>query len=258
MILTLDIGNSRIKSAVFGQSGDLNLTDAWSVDDWSGIAKYATNQNIRFIIFSTVANEPPKAWLTELQKSGIRCEALTHKSPLPFHSQYRTMNTLGRDRIAALAGAIELLPGVDCLIADMGTCLTLDVLLQTETARASLGRSSTGKFPLFIGGNISPGLRMRLGAMHEGTQRLPLVSIQPLDQMLGLDTESALQHGGLGGMIYEIEGLFSRLCAKFPDLRLLITGGDAKIVQEHLKSTSLFQPHLVHYGLYQISTLYAA
>lgn len=168
------------------------------------------------------------------------------------------MDTLGRDRIAALAGAIELLPGTNCLIADMGTCLTLDLLIQSEDKLASSEMESNSGKAVFMGGNISPGLHMRLRAMHRDTKRLPMIEARPLDDMLGLDTSSALLHGGLGGMIYEIEGLFDRLSSNFTDLRLLITGGDARLVQKHLKPASLLQPHLVHYGLYQISTLYAA
>lgn len=193
-----------------------------------------------------------------MAKRGIPLKPLNHLSPLPFESRYRTMDTLGRDRIAALAGAIELLPGTNCLIADMGTCLTLDLLIQSEEKPASMSISSQSGKPVFMGGNISPGLRMRLRAMHRDTKRLPMVEPRSLDDIVGLDTSSALLQGGLGGMIYEIEGLFDRLSSNFTDLRLLITGGDARLVQKHLKPASLLQPHLVHYGLYQISTLYAA
>ncbi|MEM6396109.1 MAG: type III pantothenate kinase [Bacteroidota bacterium] len=255
MVLTLDIGNSRMKSAVFGRSGELLSTDTWNKDNWQQLASFATNQQVDFIIYSSVANEPPADWVAHLESLSISLEALSDKSPLPFDSNYRSMDTLGRDRIAAIAGAIELLPDTNCLIADMGTCLTMDLLIQKPNESPKVPKSQS---PTFMGGNISPGLQMRLKAMHEGTKRLPLVSVRAIGEELGLDTESALLHGGLGGLIYEIEGLYARLCAKFPDLRLLITGGDAHLVQVHLAPASLYQPHLVHYGLYKISTLYAA
>ena len=242
MRLTIDIGNTRLKTAAFTESGELVATKVWAPDDWTQLTDYATNLEARYLIYSSVANVPPTSWIDELKQAGRKVFALRNESPLPFQSQYLTMETLGQDRIAAVAGALELLPNTDCLVADAGTCLTLDVL------------TSAG---VYLGGNISPGLQMRLRAMHRDTGRLPLVKDDALLKPLGLSTETALRHGARGGMVYEIEGLFFRLREDYPDLRLLLTGGDSLQLQQWLQVPALVQPHLVHYGLYKILQLYA-
>ncbi|MEM7571856.1 MAG: type III pantothenate kinase [Bacteroidota bacterium] len=242
MRLTIDIGNTRLKTGAFTENGEFIAAKVWGPDDWAQLTEYATNLQARYIIYSSVANVPPSSWIVEREQAGQKVYALQNEGPLPFQTQYLTMETLGQDRIAAVAGALEMLPGTDCLIADAGTCLTLDVL------------TSAG---LYRGGNISPGLQMRLRAMHQDTGRLPLVSDAALQQPLGLSTETALRHGARGGLVYEIEGLFFRLRKDYPDLRLLLTGGNAPQLQQWLSVPALVHPHLVHYGLYKILQLYA-
>lgn len=242
MRLTIDIGNTRLKVGAFTTQGELCATEVLGADDWAQLTEYATNLQARYLIYSSVANVPPADWIADREQAGLQIFALQNEGPLPFQSEYLTMKSLGQDRIAAVAGALELLPEADCLIADAGTCLTLDLL----TAKA-----------VYRGGNISPGLHMRLQAMHQGTDRLPLVSDADLDQPLGLSTETALRHGGRAGLVYEIEGLFFRLQADYPDLRLLLTGGDAPRLQKWLQVPALVQPQLVHFGLHKILQLYA-
>ena len=124
---------------------------------------------------------------------------------------------------------------------DAGTCITLDLL------------DGEG---VYHGGNISPGLRMRLRAMHDFTARLPNPGIGPVDGPVGEATDAALRHGATLGTVYEIEGLFARLAPEFPGLHVLLTGGDAGWLNDQLTVPRTLCPHLVLRGLIQIQSTY--
>ena len=124
---------------------------------------------------------------------------------------------------------------------DAGTCATLDLVDANGT---------------YLGGNISPGLAMRLRAMHAFTARLPLVEVGETKGLVGLSTHAALRHGGLLGLVYEIEGLFNRLKKEHPSLELFITGGDGAWITSHLSVPCCFNPYLVLLGLNQILSNY--
>lgn len=239
----IDIGNSRIKTAAFLPNGEILEQQHFASNAWEEISSHLTNLQAKNIIYSSVANEPPSSWISQQLGQKRRIWALDGLGKLPFRSQYETMDTLGKDRVAALAGAMLLYPAMNCLIVDAGTCVTMDIL------------SADG---VFVGGNISPGLQMRLRAMHDYTARLPLVKTQNLGtSLLGKSTESALRQGGQGGLAYEIEGLYRRLVAEYPNLNVILTGGDATKISSHLMVAHTVQPSLVLQGLFKIMSFYA-
>ncbi len=237
---TLDIGNSRVKLARFsgGRLEDLH-TFAVEPATWTTLVETLTNHPVQNFIYSTVGATAPPARLLQLRRlvPGLVLE-LTETTPLPFQNDYTSPATLGKDRLAALAGALAHYPGQACLVVDAGTCVTMDLL------------TADGRF---IGGNISPGLQMRLRAMHEGTARLPLVEASgTLPDLLGTSTEGALRSGSIFGLQLEIEGLYARLRQKFGPLTLVLTGGDAPLLAS-LPETELFTlPNLVLDGLNEI------
>ncbi|HBE40453.1 MAG TPA: pantothenate kinase, partial [Bacteroidales bacterium] len=112
----------------------------------------------------------------------------THKSKLPFRNEYKTPETLGPDRLAAVAGAYSHFAGEEVLIIDAGTAITYDYL--------------SGKN--YKGGNISPGLSMRFRALHKFTDKLPLESVSGEYTFPGKNTADALKAGVITGVVYEI------------------------------------------------------
>lgn len=155
-------------------------------------------------------------------------------SPIDL-SAYATPATLGADRIAAMAGAAALHPGCDLLVVDCGTAITFD---RVDPA----GR--------FLGGNISPGLGMRLRALHAFTARLPEVGTDPAAPLWGLSTPQAMQAGALRGAVAEVLYYFS-LCPE--GTRLALTGGRAADICQYLTNLPLdIDPLLVLRGLNHI------
>ncbi len=238
--LVIDIGNSGTKAACF-RGNELELpVHRLAPDDWEGLDGLATNPGVKNIIYSTVANVPPDRWIDKWKSAGLGIYTLDRKRTLPFASDYLSPETLGQDRIAVVAGTKGLFKTA-CLVVDAGSCLTLDLV------------EADGRYR---GGNISPGVNMRLRAMHEGTARLPLVLPSGIREHLGLSTETALRHGGLLGVVYETEGLFQRLRERYPDLQLVLTGGDAPLLLPHFSISVHHSPQLVLYGLNQILSTY--
>ena len=121
------------------------------------------------------------------------------------------LNCLRADRLAAVMGAQSLLPHRTVLVIDAGTCITFDLLL------------SNGHY---LGGNISPGLDMRLRAMHEFTARLPLISAEGENPDYGYDTITALRSGAKSGIRLEIMGYLAQVRAEYPDACAFLTGGN--------------------------------
>jgi type III pantothenate kinase len=252
--LAIDIGNTAIKMAVFRDGAVIGPLVRLTKQEWEVADRLVTNHEVKNIIYSTVANVPPTRWIDKWNDVGIPVLELTAGLPLPFTSDYLTMETLGKDRIAAVAGSLALpasaapataplkvLPAR--LIVDAGTCITLDLI---DGQRR------------YLGGNISPGVRMRLRAMHEMTARLPLIDPAPgpARQRVGRTTETALRHGGQLGAVYEVEGFYRRLLTDYPDLELVLTGGDAELLASDLNVPCVIYPNLVLFGLHQILSYY--
>lgn len=235
--LVLDIGNTRTKAAIFHHR-EMVRKAAWESVSPAQLLDFTYNQNIGNVILSAVANVEPEVaqWL----KDRFPCLTLSHDTPLPFCLTYSTPQTLGKDRIAAIAGAFDRFPGRNCLVIDAGTCIKYDVL------------TAAGEFP---GGNIAPGLDMRLKAMHHFTARLPLTDKkdwQGKSYWLGESTRDALLNGGLLGALLEAEG-FIRLCRqRFHPLKVILTGGDADFFAKNLKTKIFADPDLVLVGLNKI------
>lgn len=241
----IDIGNTRIKGAAFAQ-GQIIEDSIRNFDHsaWSDIYREITNHSAKNLIYSTVANVPPSILLHKLQSEGRKVHQLNHRSPLPFVNHYESPETLGKDRVAAVAGAVADFAEEACLVVDAGTCMTIDYV------------NSNGEY---LGGSISPGLRMRLLAMNQQTARLPLVEPDGATnlQILGTTTEKALLSGGVLGVVAEINGVFHRLSEQQQLDHILLTGGDAPTISQYLQLPHKLLPNLVLTGLNKILTLYA-
>lgn len=237
MNLAIDIGNSRIKLGLFeaGKMVEKLVWDTWRPE---ALLDLATNQGVKNIIFSSVAKVLPPP--VELQmREQFFLLLLNNQTPLPFKNQYRTPHTLGIDRLAAVAGAQALFPGINCLVIDAGTCITYEML----TAQGE-----------YLGGNIAPGIRLRLQAMHTFTARLPEVHQGPTEHWIGYSTESAMQNGAQWGLSFEIEGAIEQFSAHFAPLQVILTGGDAEFLAEMMKSKIFVHSDLVLIGLNKILT----
>ena len=158
-------------------------------------------------------------------------------TPLPVKIEYGTPETLGRDRIAGVVGAFYEKPDCNVLIIDAGTAITYDLLLKPG---------------IFAGGNIAPGVKMRLKALHHFTGKLPLIEKIGDFPLMGTNTETAIRAGVIQGILFEIEGYIRKLKTVYPDLFIFLTGGDAFLLAEKLKTPIFVDKNIVLKGLNRI------
>ena len=117
---------------------------------------------------------------------------------------------------------------------DLGTAITYDVV----TANGC-----------YIGGNIAPGITMRLEALHNYTSRLPLVEATGHCPLWGEDTTTAIRSGVLNGVIGEIYH-YKKQLSQSPVV--ILTGGNATLIGPMLDFTPEIDHHLVTRGLNSI------
>jgi len=231
MNVVIDAGNSSLRFAWFRGRELVNLVSLpldgvieWPVPDELG--------KVEHVLLSSVV-DVPEAWKSSINKSGSLIE-LTSATALPLINLYRSPQTLGSDRIANACGAAALFPCRDVLVVDAGTCLKFDLV------------TAQGEYP---GGSISPGLKMRFEALHQGTGRLPLLRPAESAPLTGFDTETSMQSGILNGMCAEIEGIIADYRQRYPGIEVLLTGGDGPFFLNHLKTSIFAAPSITLQGL---------
>lgn len=230
----LDIGNSKVKGFV-SQNGGLQALSHNGTEPQDALLQALADKEIRSGIVCAVGkvdDDLKKA----LQNAAFPLLWLDCKTPLPLTNGYGAPETLGMDRLAGAAGALAKWPGRNVLVIDAGTCITYDLLTADGT---------------FRGGNIAPGLQMRLQTMHKGTARLPL----PKDSgqwppLTGRNTAEALLGGALWGIKAEAESYIRWLENDWENLQVVLTGGDGpKFEQKINRKGILYDGNLVAQGL---------
>lgn len=238
MNLCVDIGNTRIKLGVFDER-NMVYYDVVDREAYKEIEAVLSKYTISRTIISSTQGIVT-SFEEVLSTYDLSPRYLSSELKLPFKNTYRTPKTLGKDRIAVAAAAMGLFPNQNVLIVDTGTCVTYDVVDAEGT---------------YHGGNISPGWRMRHKAMHAFTTSLPELETKQNKFVLGKDTTSAIQNGAFYGLAYEIEMYIRELGIRFPDLIVILSGGDANIFGEAINSKIFVRPNLVLEGLNEIIQL---
>ena len=239
MNLIIDIGNTSIKLARFQSSGSI-LVDITVIENNNILElQHFLGQliGIQYAMVSSVT-PVPNVLIDFLQKKVPHYISFNLTTPLPITNLYATPETLGSDRLAPMVSAQKQFPNQNVLVIDAGTCIKFNLL----TAKGE-----------FLGGAISPGLSMRFQALNHYTAKLPL--IQPdsdYTAFIGNDTKTSILSGVQEGLIGELNhqiGLYQR---EFPDLMLILTGGDAPFFVNRLKKQIFVDPYIVLRGLNEI------
>lgn len=233
--LAIDIGNTRLKWGLF-EGKELRETGAGEAENLENLFAEANNQNIKNVILSNVGKELKKD-LEKRFRDRYFFINLDQNTPLPFRNAYKSPGSLGKDRLAAIAGAAHYFPGEHALVIDIGTAITFDYL------------SADG---CFEGGNISPGMAMRYQGMYLFTARLPLIETTAVAEFWGQDTKAAMESGVINGILFEIEGYIRYLEDRLTDFKILLTGGGADYFAKKLKSEIFVDHNLVLTGLNKI------
>lgn len=241
MNLCIDQGNSRTKVAIIGEEGKLVHTFIFKSFTSSDVERLFSLYPITNSIISSVINIEP-AIVNSLNRLSKHFILFDHNTPIPIRNGYDTPQTLGQDRLAAAVGAVSLSPSEDLLIIDAGSAITYDYVSADGT---------------FFGGNIAPGIKMRLTMLNRLTKKLPLVEVEEseLIPLFGRNTRDAIAAGVVRGVAYEVKGYMRTLADRGQHFQTFLTGGNAPYILNNVRSHGKRQyaihheKHLVLIGL---------
>ncbi len=221
MVLTIDVGNTRIKAAVFEENTALEIFTFEKKQLLEKIEKILKKfPKCSNLVVASVGSIEKQSFLN-FEKQ-LKVHFFTHEDGFPFHNKYATPKTLGIDRMILAAGATLKFPKQNRLVIDAGTCITYDFIDENDN---------------YLGGAISPGLRLRYESMHNFTARLPLLTLEAPNSYIGNSTTQAMHSGVVNGFVYEIDGFIDDYRRDFSNFIIILTGGDADFLAKRLKNT---------------------
>lgn len=233
MNLIVDVGNTFVKFAVF-QNDELIHKVSFKLSKFKKEFKKLKRDfpKLKTAIISSVGRLSKEE--IEIVKEELEVLELNHKIKLPFKNLYKTPKTLGVDRIALVSASVNQFPDNNVLIIDAGTCITYDFVNEKNE---------------YLGGAISPGIRLRYHALHNLTANLPLLDKNQPESIIGNSTESSIHSGVVMGVVKEIDGVIDQYKAEHQDLTVILTGGDANFLSNQLKNSIFANSNFLLEGL---------
>jgi len=237
MQLVIDVGNTRVKAGVYDTTvlKEMVVIDKGRFSE--EINRLAGSLPIKKAIISSVGK------LSDKQQRSIQLRfpttILSYTTPVPFENLYSTPETLGVDRIGLMAAFAKAYPEQSGLVIDAGSCITYDYMNNKKQ---------------YLGGAISPGIRLRYEAMHNYTAKLPLLKIPDSFSLIGETTETAMHSGVIQGVLSEIDGVIEQYKQEYNIQVVVITGGNGEFLSKRLKNSIFAHSNFVLEGLNYILT----
>ena len=233
MNLIVDVGNTFVKFAVF-KDDELIYKVSFKLSEFKKQYKLLIKEfpKLKRSIISSVGRLSKKQ--IDLVDKDLKILELSHKIKLPFDNLYKTPKTLGVDRIALVSASVNQFPDNNTLIIDAGTCITYDFVTDKNA---------------YLGGAISPGIRLRYIALNNLTANLPLLEKDQPKTIIGDSTESSIHSGVVLGVIKEIDGVIDDYREKHQDLTVILTGGDANFLSNQLNNSIFANSNFLLEGL---------
>jgi type III pantothenate kinase len=246
MLLAIDIGNTNV---VLGVYDGERLRESWRIGTKSQITsdEYAMVlrdlfsfagiefQQVDGVIVSTVV-PPLLPVMAEMARKYFKIEPMivTNELKTGITLAYENPREIGADRIVNAAAAYRLYGG-PLIIVDFGTATTFCAV--TKDGR-------------YLGGAITPGIRISADALYQRASKLPRVELMRPSSVIGRDTVSAMQAGVLYGYAGLVDGIVERMRAEFaPEAMVVATGGLAELVAPETKSITKVRADLTLEGL---------
>lgn len=232
MRLCIDWGNTRVKAAIFQEDKLLKDFNFSEEEALTRLMEIIDEYKPKAAILSSVSHHPPE--LKVLLQEHTQLVTLNSQTSIPIMNAYLSPETLGADRLALAVGANSQYPEHNNLVISVGTAITYNFVHKNKT---------------FRGGNITPGVELRFRALHEFTDKLPLVTEEGELVLLGYDTETSIRSGVLTGIATEIDGMINLYKEQYPDLNVVLTGGNAALFADKLKNRIFADSQLLLKGL---------
>ncbi len=248
MILTLDVGNTNIKCALF-QEDELKkawrmATDRYKTHDEYGVLLTMFLQNAGYeigdvegIILSSVV--PTVNYTIEHMIAdyfGIEPIVVEPGIKTGINIRYDNPQALGADRICNAVAAQKVYGG-PCIFIDFGTATTFGVI------------SGKGEF---LGGAICPGVKMSSEALTERAAQLPKVELIKPQTVIQRNTISNMQAGIVYGYVGQVDYIVRKMKAELggkEHIRVIATGGMARMIASETSTIDIIDSTLTLKGL---------
>jgi type III pantothenate kinase len=250
MLLAIDIGNTNITLGVWDGAKwhlqwRLRTIHDQTVDEYGIYLKMLLREfnladAVQEVIFSSVVPPLSKTFHEVCRRYlNLGAVQVTNETDTGIVVATDTPSEVGADRIVNAAAAYELYPGA-CIIIDMGTATTLDVV------------SRDGEL---LGVVIAPGLELAAEALTGRAAQLSRVALEKPPHVLGRNTQHAMQSGLIYGYASLIEGLVQRLREELAlkEVSIIATGGLINLITPHVDVIQYVEPWLTLTGLQLIS-----
>lgn len=155
-------------------------------------------------------------------KTGIRIETANPRE-------------VGPDRIVDAVAAYGLYGG-PIIIADYGTATTYDLVTEEGT---------------FLGGVISPGVRISANALWNDTANLPEIEIKCPESVVAKDTITAMQAGLFLGTVGQSKYIINKIKEEsgLDGIKVVATGGLGKMISDYTEEIDIYDSDLTLKGL---------
>ncbi|HYE82255.1 MAG TPA: type III pantothenate kinase [Clostridia bacterium] len=228
MVLVIDVGNTNIVLGIYEGRKLLNFwrvkTDEGKTSDEYGmiISQLFTLQNFKFsdieaVTISSVV--PPIMYTLEhMTRKYIGKEPLIVGPGIKtgINIKYDNPKEVGADRIVNAVAAYELYGG-PLIIVDFGTATTYCAV------------SKNGEY---LGGAISPGVRISVDALFEKTAKLPRVELVKPGTVICKNTINSIQSGVIYGYVGQVDYIVKRMKKELGETnaKVIATGGLSKLI----------------------------
>lgn len=223
----VDEGNSTVKIA-FVENGVIQSVQKITVNEL---------QSFDFKNYPIACSSVIKDGLININNSRHDLYFVTHESQVSFNNRYHCSNTLGIDRLCNVQAMSSLRLGGNRLSVDIGTCIKFDFLNDQND---------------YLGGSISPGIRLRYQSLNDYTDKLPLLNIKQVPKLIGNKTDDSVISGVLNGIYFEILGMINKYEKQFGELSVFLTGGDSKYFDFTQKNNIFAHENLTLIGLHSV------
>ena len=244
MILAIDIGNTTTNCGLFERG---RLASQWSMPTRltrtpQQLVRRLKGPRFRkisqIVICSVVPRMLPRLTRALRARSSTPIRIVGRHLKVPLKNRYRYPKQVGMDRLVGAYAALRTYKR-DCIVADFGTAITIDVVTKSGD---------------YLGGVIAPGLEISLEALAAKTALLPRVTLRKPPELLGRDTANSIRSGILYGCAALCDGLITRLKQRYaPRAAVVATGGASSLLVRHTRTIDYLRPHLVLEGLYKLS-----
>lgn len=247
MLLAVDVGNTDITFGLFQESELITrfrITTKMprSSDEYGGVIcnvldqKGYSSKDITEVIIASVVPKMMYSFTSGIIKY-LKCHPVVVGAGTRTGIRIETANPkeIGPDRIVDAVSAYEQYGG-PIIVVDFGTATTYDLVTDSGA---------------FLGGVISPGIRISANALWNNTANLPEIEIKSPGVVIAKETVSSMQAGLFYGTIGQTEYIIRKIKEEsgLTDVKVVATGGLGKIIADNTDEIQVYDSDLTLKGL---------